>query len=181
VLEPHVDLGAALARRLDSGELDFAVIAGYSARSAIASEAVGQVRFQWAAAPGLVQGRRSITARLLQETALITMPAGAGATRLLEHWLAVNNLEPGRRLTCNNPAAIAGPVAAGVGLGLFPHGWLQQMAERGAVVELRSRPALPPLEYTFQWRRDDTRPLLARMREAVAATADFSKPNPIWS
>lgn len=180
VLEPHVDLGAALARRLDSGELDFAVIAGYSARSAIASEAVGEVRFSWAAAPGLVQARRSITARLLQDTALITMPPGAGATRLLDHWLAVNNLEPGRRLACNNLAAIAGLVAAGVGLGLFPDGWLRQMAERGTVVELRSRPALPPLEYTFQWRRDDTRPLLARMRAAVKATADFTKPNPIW-
>ncbi|MGV3569556.1 MAG: LysR family transcriptional regulator [Ramlibacter sp.] len=180
VLEPHVDLGAALAQRLDSGELDFAVIAGYSSRGAIASQAIGEVRFAWAAAPALVQGQRSITARLLQETALITMPPGAGATRLLEQWLAVNNLEPGRRLTCNNLAAIAGLVAAGVGLGLFPHGWLRQMAERGAVVELRSRPALPPLQYTFQWRRDDTRPLLARMREAVSATADFSKPNPIW-
>ena len=180
VLEPHVDLGAALEQRLDSGELDFAVIAGYSSRSAIASQAVGEVRFAWAAAPALVQERRTLTAKLLQETALITMPAGAGATRLLEHWLAVNNLEAGRRLTCNNLAAIAGLVAAGVGLGLFPNGWLQQMAERGAVVELRSRPALPPLQYTFQWRRDDTRPMLARMREAVIATADFSKPNPIW-
>ena len=180
VLEPHVDLGAALEQRLDSGELDFAVIAGYSSRSAIASQAVGEVRFAWAAAPTLVQERRTLTAKLLQETALITMPAGAGATRLLEHWLAVNNLEAGRRLTCNNLAAIAGLVAAGVGLGLFPNGWLQQMAERGAVVELRSRPALPPLQYTFQWRRDDTRPMLARMREAVIATADFSKPNPIW-
>ncbi|RYY52487.1 MAG: LysR family transcriptional regulator [Comamonadaceae bacterium] len=180
VLEPHVDLGAALEQRLDSGELDFAVIAGYSSRAGIASQAIGEVRFSWAAAPALVDGQRSITARLLQDTALITMPPGAGATRLLEHWLAVNNLEPGRRLSCNNLAAIAGLVAAGVGLGLFPHGWLQQMAERGAVVELRSRPALPPLQYTFQWRRDDTRPLLARMREAVAGTADFSKPNPIW-
>ena len=42
---------------------------------------------------------------------------------------------------------------------------------RGAVVELRGRPALPPLQYTFQWRRDDTRPLLARMREAVVYSA----------
>lgn len=180
VLEPYVDLGAALAQRLDSGELDFAVIAGHSSRATVASEVVGQVRFSWAAAPELVQGQRTLTARLLQETALITMPAGAGATRLLEQWLAAHNLQPGRRITCNNLAAIAGLVAAGVGLGLFPEGWLRQMAERGTVVELRSRPALPSLQYTFQWRRDDTRGLLARMREAVTATADFSKPNPIW-
>lgn len=180
VLEPCVDLGAALEQRVESGELDFAVVAGYSSRSPIASEAVATVRFSWAAAPGLVGQRRSINARLLQETALITMPPAAGPTRMLEHWLAVNNLEAGRRLTCNNLAAIAGLIAAGVGIGLFPNGWLRQMADRQAVVELRSRPALPALEYTFQWRRDDSRPLLARMREAVVETADFTKPSLLW-
>ena len=120
------------------------------------------------------------TADLLKDQPLLTMPPGAGPTRMLEHWLAVNNLEAGRRLTCNNLGAIAGLIAAGVGIGLFPEGWLRQMAQRGTVVEMRSRPALPPLHYTFQWRRSDTRPLLAAMREAVANTADFSKPNPLW-
>ncbi|HZY19654.1 MAG TPA: LysR family transcriptional regulator [Ramlibacter sp.] len=180
VLEPQVDLGQALERRLESGELDFAVVAGYSSRGAIASEAIAQVRFSWAAAPALVGAQRAVSARLLQDTALVTMPPAAGPARMLEHWLAVNNLEAGRRLTCNNLAAIASLVAAGVGIGLFPNGWLRRMEERGAVVELRSRPALPTLEYTFQWRRDDSRPLLARMREAVAATVDFSKPSPLW-
>lgn len=180
ILEPCVDLGAALEQRLESGELDFAVVAGYSSRSAIASEAVAQVRFSWAAAPGLVGTQRTVNARLLQETALITMPPAAGPTRMLEHWLAVNNLEAGRRLTCNNLAAIASLIAAGVGIGLFPNGWLKQMADRKAVVQLRSRPALPPLEYTFQWRRDDSRPLLATMREAVVKKVDFSKPSPLW-
>lgn len=180
VLEPCVDLGATLEQRLESGELDFAVVAGYSRRSTIASAAVAQVRFSWAAAPALVGQQRSINARLLQEMALITMPPAAGPTRMLEHWLAVNNLQAGRRLTCNNLSAIASLIAAGVGIGLFPHGWLRQMAGRQTVVELRSRPALPLLEYTFQWRRDDSRPLLARMREAVDETVDFSKPSPLW-
>ena len=180
VLEPYVDLGAALEQRVESGELDFAVVAGYSPRSSIASVAIADVRFSWAAAPALVGQQRSVTARLLQEMPLITMPAAAGPTRMLEHWLAVNNLEAGRRLTCNNLAAIASLIAAGVGIGLFPNGWLKQMAARRAVVELKSRPALPALQYTFQWRRDDSRPLLKRMREAVDAAVDFSKPSPLW-
>lgn len=180
VLEPYVDLGAALEQRVESGELDFAVVAGYSQRSSIASVAIADVRFSWAAAPALVGKQRSVTARLLQETPLITMPAAAGPTRMLEHWLAVNNLEAGRRLTCNNLAAIASLIAAGVGIGLFPNGWLKQMAARKAVVELKSRPALPALQYTFQWRRDDSRPLLKRLREAVDAAVDFSKPSPLW-
>ena len=180
VLEPCVDLGAALEQRLEAGELDFAVVAGYSSRSRIASEAIADVRFSWAASRGLVGRQRSISAKLLQTAALVTMPPAAGPTRMLEHWLALNNLEVGRRLTCNNLAATAGLIAAGVGIGLFPNGWLRQMAERNAVVELRSRPGLPSLEYTFQRRRDDRRPLLARMREVVDQTVDFTKPSPLW-
>lgn len=180
LLEPCVDLGAALERRLESGELDFAVVAGYSVRPAIASEAIAQVRFSWAGAPALVQAQRTITARLLEGTALITMPPAAGPTRMLEQWLVENNFPVVRRLTCNNLAAIAGLVAAGVGIGLFPQGWLEQMKDRGAVVELHSRPVLPSLQYTFQRRRDDARALLPGMREAVAATVDFTKPSPLW-
>ncbi len=180
VLEPHVDLGAVLEQRLEAGELDFAVVAGYSSRSRIASDAIAEVRFAWAAAPAIAGGHRTISARLLQETALVTMPPAAGPTRMLEHWLAHNNVEVGRRITCNNLAAIASLIAAGVGVGLFPNGWLHQMAERGAVVELPVRPALPALVYTFQRRRDDSRPLLKEMRELVGRTADFAKPSPLW-
>lgn len=180
VLEPHVDLGATLEHRLEAGELDFAVVAGYSSRSRIASDAIAEVRFSWAASPQLAGNHRTISARLLQETALVTMPPAAGPTRMLEHWLAQNNLEVGRRITCNNLAAIASLIAAGVGIGLFPNGWLHQMAERGAVVELPVRPALPALEYTFQRRRDDTRPLLTHMRGLVGQTVNFLKPSPLW-
>ncbi|MCV0440036.1 MAG: LysR family transcriptional regulator [Hydrogenophaga sp.] len=180
VLEPLVDLGAVLEQRLESGELDFAVVAGYSSRSTIASEAIAEVRFTWAASPALVGDQRTVNARLLQDTALITMPPAAGPTRMLEHWLAVNNLEAGRRLSCNNLTAIASLIAAGVGIGLFPNGWMRHMVARKAVVELRGRHALPALEYTFQRRRDDSRPLLAKMRNVVLDTVDFSKPSPLW-
>lgn len=180
VLEPCVDLGAALEQRLEAGELDFAVVAGYSSRSRIASEAIAKVRFCWAAAPGLVGRQRVISAKLLQTAALVTMPAAAGPTRMLEHWLARNNFEVERRLTCNNLAATASLIAAGVGIGLFPNGWLHKMAARQAVVELHGRPELPLLEYTFQRRRDDSRALLARMRELVGQTVDFNKPSPLW-
>ncbi|NUZ06578.1 LysR family transcriptional regulator [Piscinibacter koreensis] len=180
VLEAEVDLGATLEQRLQAGELDFAVVAGYSSRSGIASEAIAQVRFAWTAAPQLVGRHRLISADLLQQVALVTMPAAAGPTRMLEDWLARNDLAVSRRITCNNLAAVASLIAAGVGLGLFPNAWLPHMTARDAVVELRGRPALPALEYTFQRRRDDSRPLLAHMRELVGRTVDFTKPSPLW-
>ena len=52
-LEPVVDVGSVLERRLDDGELDFAVIAGRSSRSSLLSQPIGAAHFTWAAAPGL--------------------------------------------------------------------------------------------------------------------------------
>jgi len=179
-LEPCVDLGSALEQRLESGELDFAVVAGHSTRGAIASEAIAHVRFCWAASPALVGRQRTVNAALLERHALITQPSAAGPTRMLEQWLALNGLQAPRRLVCNNLSAIASLIASGVGIGLYPRGWLRRMKARGAVVELRGDQPLPELQYTFQTRRDDHRALLARLRELVGETVDFDKPGPLW-
>ncbi|MBL0919651.1 MAG: LysR family transcriptional regulator [Hydrogenophaga sp.] len=180
LLDPRVDLGAALEQRLDSGELDFAVVAGRSSRSAIASDAIADVRFCWAAAPALVGRRRTVDEAMLQTHALITMPPAAGPTRMLEQWLEANGLQAPNRLVCNNLSAIASLIASGLGIGLYPRGWLRRPAARKAVVELRSARPLPDVQYTFQCRRDDHRPLLARMRDLVRETVDFEKPSPLW-
>ncbi|RZL42321.1 MAG: LysR family transcriptional regulator [Variovorax sp.] len=180
MLEPQVDLGATLERRLEDGELDFAVIAGYSARERISSERIADMQFVWAAAPEIVGRRRVLTRAMLETCPIVTAPPAAGPARMMEQWLAVNDFKAGRRLICNNFAAVARLIAAGIGIGLYPKGWLRQLSSSGAVVELTSRPALPLLHYTFQTRRDDGRPLVEQMKKAVLATVDLRTPSPLW-
>ncbi|MEI2418082.1 LysR family transcriptional regulator [Orrella sp. JC864] len=178
-LEPHVDLGQALEERLESGELDFAVVAGWSSRSTLVSQTIAKVRYGWAGAPELLRGHARITPRTLQETVVITMPPGAGSTRIFDAWVSAHNLDVPRRLTCNNMTAIAGLVSAGVGIGFFPEGWLRPLAERGAVQLLESDPPLRSLHYSFQCRRDDIRAILPALRERVMQEVDFSAPHPL--
>ncbi len=174
LLEPHVDMGRALEERVESGELDFAVVAGTSTRPALSSHVVREVRFQLAGAPVLLGTRRLTTPALLAQVALITMPAEAGSARELDNWLMANDLEVDRRLRCNNLSAIAGMVVAGVGISFLPEGWLLPLVARGEVVVLESRPALPTLSYSFQARRDDIRPLVQQVRQLVVEEADFT-------
>lgn len=177
VLEPQVDLGRALEERVESGELDFAVVAGTSTRVALSSQVIARVRFLWAGSPALVGERRVVTAELLGQLAVITMPTDAGSAREFDNWLIANGLEVGRRLRCNNLGAIAGLVSAGVGISFLPEGWLEPLVQRGDVVLLESRPALPVQAYSFQARRDDIRPLVQRLKQLVIEQADFSLPN----
>jgi len=173
-LEPQVDVGAVLERRLDQGELDFAVIAGRSSRSGLLSQPVGVARFAWMASPQLAGRARTLTPALLQRWPLITLPAGAGTTRLLDDWLLARNVDVTQRIACNNWVAIAGMLRQGLGIGFLPEGW----AGRGAAALrlLDSQPALAPLPYTVQWRRGDTRALVQQMRTLLADQVDFAGP-----
>lgn len=175
-LEPHVDIGVALAERLRNGELDCAVIAGRSSDAAISSHTVGEARFVWAASQVLIGKPARLSAQMLRDHPLVTLPPGAGTSRILDEWLMANDIDFAYRLSCNSWGAIAGLLIEGTGVGFLPESWARSLSRRGALRVLNAAPALSPLVYTFQKRRNDERPLLAEMLAAVRATADFARP-----
>jgi DNA-binding transcriptional LysR family regulator len=173
-VEPYVNYGEILEQRVEAGELDFAVIAGRSSRSTIASLPIAQARFVWCGAPSVVGRARRLAPALLARWPLVTLPAGAGTTRIVEDWLDTQQAEVAQRITCNHWGAVAGMLAEGVGIGLLPEGWARALQRRGLLRQLRCDPELAPLPYSFQWRRDDTRPLIAAAKQLTAQTADFA-------
>ncbi|WP_431823789.1 LysR family transcriptional regulator [Burkholderia sp. F1] len=171
-LEPYVDVGAVLEAKVDAGELDFAVIAGRSSRGSILSQQVTEARFAWMASEQLVGSVRTLTPALLEQHPLVTLPAGAGTTHVLDEWLLATGVNHARRITCNNWSALAGMMREGVGIGFLPADWAA--AHMGAaLVRLASKPALSPLPYAFQWRRGDMRGLIPSMLALVRQYADF--------
>ncbi|OWW19913.1 LysR family transcriptional regulator [Noviherbaspirillum denitrificans] len=175
-LEPHVDIGRALDERLLNGALDCAVIAGRSPHELIASHTVGKAHFVWTVSPAVAGKSQRLTERMLQAHPLVTLPQGAGTSRILDEWMLRNDVDPPYRLSCNSWGAIAGLLIEGAGIGFLPEGWAHSLARRGDLRILQGAPALSPLVYTFQKRRNDERPMLAEMLAAVRATIDFARP-----
>ncbi|OJA60074.1 LysR family transcriptional regulator [Burkholderia ubonensis] len=171
-LEPYVDVGAVLEAKVDAGELDFAVIAGRSSRGSILSQQVTEARFAWMASERLVGSARTLTPALLERHPLVTLPAGAGTTHILDEWLLATGVNHARRITCNNWSALAGMMREGVGIGFLPADWAAAHTD-AALVRLASKPALSPLPYAFQWRRGDMRGLIPSMLTLVRQYADF--------
>ncbi|KUZ87642.1 LysR family transcriptional regulator [Burkholderia ubonensis] len=171
-LEPYVDVGAVLEAKVDAGELDFAVIAGRSSRGSILSQQVTEARFAWMASERLVGSARTLTPALLEQHPLVTLPAGAGTTHILDEWLLATGVNHARRITCNNWSALAGMMREGVGIGFLPADWAAAHTD-AALVRLASKPALSPLPYAFQWRRGDMRSLIPSMLALVRQYADF--------
>lgn len=166
-------MGQVLERKVADGELDFAVIAGRSSRVGIASVPVGEARFVWVGAPRAVGQATHVTPELLHQCPLVSLPEGAGTSRLLQAWQGTL-AEAEHRLQCNNWGAIVGMLVEGTGVGLLPVHWAQALEQEGSLRILASDPAPGALPYSFQYRRDDSRVLVEKMRTEVMRAVDFS-------
>ncbi len=173
-LEPYVDIGARLEDRLEKGILDFAVIAGRSSRSTITSQWLTQARFLWTASSSVVGSTRRLTPSMFNRMPLVTLPEGAGTTRILDEWLLAQGVTAEQRLVCNHWGAVGGLLVEGQGLGFLPEGWARSLSRRGQLRVLHSNPPLAPLPYAFQWRRDDSRPVVSCMHDLALKTANFT-------
>ena len=69
---------------------------------------------------------------LLARLPLVTLPEGAGTTRIIDDWLAGREA-PGERLCCNNWGAIAGLLIEGTGVGLLPSHWAAALEAEGSL------------------------------------------------
>ncbi|CAM3915106.1 LysR family transcriptional regulator [Bordetella tumbae] len=176
-VEPFADVGHLVEDKLEEGELDFAIIGGPSSRPAIASSTIGQVEFSWVGTPRALGRRGPALPAQLSELTLVTLPQNSGVIRILDEWLTQNRLAPGRTLSCNSWGAVAGIIRQGLGVGFLPSAWAQLLCQRGEMVPLAEFPPLTPLQYCFEWRRDDTRPMLESMRKLAVETIDFHAPS----
>ncbi|MDP1680531.1 MAG: LysR family transcriptional regulator [Burkholderiales bacterium] len=167
-IEPCVDIGQVLEQRIDDGELDCVVIAGYASRNHLATEIVGDGQFVWVASRELIERAGADHPRLLiGNQTLVSLPDGAGSTRILDQWLSEQRVSVNRRLTCNNWGAVVGMFVAGTGFGFMPTRWAQELEARAALQILARDETLAPLTYAAQWRRDDSRLLISELREMI--------------
>ena len=177
LIEPFVGIGEELEHRLTTGELDFAIVAGRSSRSLIASQPLAEARFVWAAANSVVPAEAELEAEIFERFPLVTLPPGAGTSRIVDDWLRANAIQSLNRIDCNSWGAIAGLLAEGTGVGILPQQWAEALQKRNRLRQLAAQPPLSSLSYSYQWRRDDTRRLITTMRGLVQEVADFSSAN----
>ena len=173
-LEPAVEVGATMQAAVESGEYDFAVISGTSSSPRIRSVGLGEARFDWVGAPSLVDDATSVQDASERGLRLITTPRGAGTWRMLEQWLSGNEAFWPSVLTCNTWGGVSSLLQEGVGVGFMPRAWSRPLTQRAALTELQHWDALPPLSYSMQMRRDDTRAVIQHMQTLLEEVVDFS-------
>jgi DNA-binding transcriptional LysR family regulator len=176
VLEPHVDLTERCVKRLERGELDFAIIPGPSESSALLGERICTLDYAWTASPERLPADTLLTARHFTDHPVILLEPEAMLTRIVNSWALQRRLEIRRALTCNSVSALIELTIAGVGISFFPLVYVDPLIRKGVLAKLVCDSELPKLHYHFQCRRDDSRLLLPTLRQLAMEEADFRPP-----
>ncbi|MFN3735800.1 LysR family transcriptional regulator [Hydrogenophaga sp.] len=179
-LKPTVGLGKELERKVERGELDCAVVTGGPSVANLQAWPVDEVAFAWMAAPSRLRKGTLIDAELLRDHPVISPTSDSGLSNAVQAWASTLGPVEFDTVPCNSLNAILGMTVAGVGVSFLPAKYVEPLVRRKMLVSLRSEPPAPSLSYQFVARRDDSRRLVAVIRDLVIEEADFTAGNPLW-
>lgn len=167
--EIFIDFSANLDRKLQAGQLDFAILTEPELSPDIAVEPLEDLDLAWVAGKGLDLPSRALTPSDLKAYPIITNPRPSKLYATIQEWFASVGDMPTRLYTCNSLSIMANLASKGFGLSLLPVGLFQGEMKRGALRILQVKPALPKHHLAIAYRIDPGRPNLKPIRDVCHA------------
>ncbi len=164
-----IDFSANLDRKLQAGQLDFAILTEPELSPDIAVEPLEDLDLAWVAGKGLDLPSRALTPSDLKAYPIITNPRPSKLYATIQEWFASVGDMPTRLYTCNSLSIMANLASKGFGLSLLPVGLFQGEMKRGALRILQVKPALPKHHLAIAYRIDPGRPNLKPIRDVCHA------------
>ena len=180
VVEPLVSQARLMEIEVEKGTLDCAVIAGHASRPQLGAQVLCSVAFSWMASPRLKTRNVVLTLEALRQFPVIAPNASSGQAQAFNDLLLLSGAPVDRVIRCNSMNATVELTVSGAGISVLPQKHVQPLLRRKLLVSLKSEPAVPPLQYTLIWRRDDTRPLISSIKELVTKEVNFNLTSPLW-
>jgi DNA-binding transcriptional LysR family regulator len=164
-----IDFSANLDRKLQAGQLDFAVLTEPELSPDIAVEPLEDLDLAWVAGKDLDLPSRALTPSDLKAYPIITNPRPSKLYATIQEWFASVGDMPTRLYTCNSLSIMANLASKGFGLSLLPVGLFQSEMKRGTLSILQVKPALPKHHLAIAYRIDPGRPNLKPIRDVCHA------------
>ena len=164
-----IDFSANLDRKLQAGQLDFAILTEPEPSPDIAVEPLEDLDLAWVAGKGPNLPSRALTPSDLKAYPIITNPRPSKLYATIQEWFASVGDMPTRLYTCNSLSIMANLASKGFGLSLLPVGLFQSEMKRGALRILQVKPALPKHHLAIAYRIDPGRPNLKPIRDVCHA------------
>lgn len=179
-IHPQVGLTKHLERLVERGTLDCAVVTGAGSLSELHYETLTTVDFSWMAAPSRIKRGTLLSAAEVARHPVIASTEDSGLSAALHVWAAGAGIQLEEVLPCNSLTTIINLTVAGMGISFLPRRYVQPLVKRRLLIELRSEPALPRMNYRMVYRKGDTRQLVTSIRAILASQINFDMANPLW-
>ncbi|MBM3549093.1 MAG: LysR family transcriptional regulator [Alphaproteobacteria bacterium] len=170
-----IDFSANLDKKLQAGQLDFAVLTEPELNPDIAVEPLEDLELAWVAGRSLDLPSKALTPSDLKGYPIITNPRPSKLYATINEWFASVGDLPQRLYTCNSLSIMANLAAKGFGISLLPTQLFRSEVKRGHLRILNVKPALPKHHLAIAYRIDPGRPNLKPIRDVchtlVAAAA----------
>lgn len=152
-IQPELDLSSLLMQRLEEGRLDFAILPEPPQRDGLVRMELGAVAFGWFAAPGSFDPRKTHQLRELASAPVIEHSTSSIiAVMCGQLWESID-VVPERIYGGNNVNALAGLIAAGVGVSCLPVALFKREVEQGELQLVATAPAAPMVPYHFCFKK----------------------------
>ncbi|MDQ0391338.1 LysR family transcriptional regulator [Labrys monachus] len=142
-----IDLSARLVNKLNSRNIDMALLPGPVALPGAVTESLGSYGLSWMAHPALVKIDRDITPADFADVPILTAPKDANVFSIMQKWFVDAGVKPRRVSYCASFSVIASLVRKGIGASLLPHDFFRDHVEEGAMVIVPASPRIGPAEY----------------------------------
>ncbi|WCM23036.1 LysR family transcriptional regulator [Paraburkholderia bryophila] len=173
-VEAEVDLNATLRERLAASTIDVIIVPQTHEVEAFAATPVGQVENAWMCAASLAPGKTAIPLSEITKFPLILQGGLSGTGYVYSRFLEEQGVALQKVLASNSLIAQIGLALSGLGVSYLPRRCLARMLERRTLVELPTRPALPPVRYIAMHRAEQSHSLSAAVARLAAQSCDFS-------
>ncbi|QJQ10198.1 LysR family transcriptional regulator [Pseudomonas putida] len=174
-LEPLVEVGADLFRKLEQDHLDLVVLPDVFGDARFTQVALQGVRNAWMCSPRLLDTERLWTLDELSDQKLLTQGTSSGAGLLYQRWFANQGINFSKSVTVNNLLAQVGLAMSGLGVAYLPRDCIEHLLERGDLREIRCEPTLPDTNYIALYRPDRWVGVSADIAALAAKLCDFSR------
>jgi DNA-binding transcriptional LysR family regulator len=173
-IQPEIDLSMLLHRNVEQGRLDFAILPEPPKTEGLARVPIGEAPFGWFAPPGSFSAGTRYPLRELGEYTVIEQSSHSIITSLCAKLWEGVGVQPERIYGGNNVVALAGLIAAGIGVSCLPVALFRREIDAGKLVLVETDPAAPSVVYYCTFLRYPHSALGYAMADIARACCDFS-------
>ncbi len=173
IVHLEVGLTATLIGRLRASELDLAMVTGPAGEAHLESRSLGFESFVWMAARSLKVPARALSPAELVRWPVLGLAAPSHHHPGIEQWFRGGRTPYRPVITCDNVRVLGDLTLAGLGVSLLPRGPHAPDLRSGALRVLRTKPALPPVEFVALYKRNSLNPAVGAVAALAVEASEF--------